>query len=260
MLAVPGGVAQLGEQWLCKPKVEGSIPFSSTKEPTMKTVLFALLLTACTSSAVVPPPAPDAKPDVPAAPQLATAAASTARSSVLVKNDTAKDETVYFSFGADSVVLPAAWPFCTATARLNCSFPLKAHSSQALPVPGYLNTTFAFGGPVACNTTKAELNVNNPNWYDVVDISLVDGYSNNITILADQTVLGPTKGATGNEKVLGVFPLGCDICTARQSPPCGMKPGTSGCKSGSQYKPDVPCQYQGSTKGGGSRIIVAHVN
>lgn len=210
----------------------------------MKTLMIALLLTACTPTRFSPPEVP--------APQIS--------STVTVTNETATAEVIYFAFGADSAVLPSAWSFCTATARLNCQFTIGAHASQVLPTPGYLNTTFAFGAQVSCGTTKAELNVNNPNWYDVADISLVDGYSNKIQIKVNDTLLGPPVGKEGNEKVLGVYPLGCDICTARQHPPCGMTPGKSGCKLGpDQYHPDVPCQFQGSRRGGGSKIIVSHV-
>ena len=127
----------------------------------------------------------------------------------------------------------------------------------------YLNATIGFGGTVMCGTTKAELNLNNPKWYDVADVSLVDGFSTKIEISVKGRdglkKLGPPLGKEGNEKVFGLFPLGCDICTARQSPPCGMKPGKDGCKSGTQYKPDVPCQYQGPVMGGGSayKVILA---
>ena len=193
------------------------------------------------------------------APRGAMSAA--APSTVVVSNDTGNDVVVYFSFGADSVARPANWPFCQPTSELTCNFPLHAHASQDLPLSGqYLNATASFGAAVGCGTTKAELNVNNPRWYDVVDISLVDGYSNPIEIdLTDSSgahVFGPPHGAQGNEKVLGLYPLGCDICVARQHPPCGMSPGSDGCKTGSQFKPDVPCQYQATSMGGGSTIKV----
>lgn len=178
----------------------------------------------------------------------------------------AAQTSVYISFGADSAVKADDWKsFCTVTAPLTCNFTMTG--SQALPnaTGKYLNMTLAFGGAVGCNATKAEINVNNPSWYDTLDVSLVDGYSNNIEI--DYTPpggslvkLGPPVGKDGNEKVLGVFPYGCDICTARQNPPCGIAPGGSGCKSGTQYKPDVPCQYQGAVKGGGGTVNVTLVN
>lgn len=182
------------------------------------------------------------------------------RSQVNLLNTTVDPVVAYFAFGADSVVLPAAWTFCTSTAKLTCQFTLPGHGTQALPLGGkYLNVTFAFDAQVGCGSTKAELNLNNPKWYDIADVSLVDGYSNKIAITVNGTKLGPPNGAAGNEKVLGVFPLGCDICTARQSPPCGMKPGKSGCKRGTQYKPDVPCQFQGAVMGGGSIVNVSYL-
>ncbi len=186
---------------------------------------------------------------------------SVSPSTVIVTNDTMEDTTVFVAFGADSVVLPADWSFCKSTAGLTCSFSLQKKSTQPLPIGSkYLNATMSFGAPVGCNTTKAEMNVNNPKWYDVTDVSLVDGFSNIISMEISDSIggheLGPPNGAQGNEKVFGVFPLGCDICTARQHPPCGIKPGPEGCKAGTQYKPDVPCQYQGPTMSGGSNIAV----
>ena len=185
------------------------------------------------------------------------------RSRVSLVNATTTATRVYFAFGADSVVRPAAWSFCEHKTELTCDFVLKGSETRALPLGGkYLNTTLAFGAPVNCGSTKAELNANNPKWYDVADVSLVDGYSNKVAIdLSDGgsvTRLGPPNGASGNEKVVGVFPLGCDVCTARLNPPCGMTPGTDGCKAGTQYKPDVPCQVQGSAKGGGSTVVVTY--
>ena len=185
-----------------------------------------------------------------------------------VSNETKSDVKVYVAFGSNSVVLPASWSFCTKTSDLTCNFDLKANSEKALTLSGqYLNATFSFGAPVGCSVTKAELNINNPSWYDVMDVSLVDGYSNDVAVYVTtpsysdagtKVKLGPPNGASGNEKVLGLFPLGCDICTARQNPPCGMKPGVVGCKHGTQYKPDVPCQWQGPVMGGGSMVVVSY--
>lgn len=170
--------------------------------------------------------------------------------------------TVYISFGADSQIWAADWKsFCTPTGALNCNFTLRG--SKPLPNPNgkYLNMTVSVGAPVGCGVTKAELNVNNPNWYDTLDVSLVDGYSNKIEIVytsptGTATTLGPPNGQTGNENVLGVFPYGCDICVARQNPPCDIPKGTEGCKSGGQYDPDVVCQFQGAVKGGGGTVEV----
>jgi hypothetical protein len=191
-----------------------------------------------------------------------------------IANDTGKSTTVFVTFGADTVVGPGNWSgFCTPNPS-GCQFSLGSHDVQAMPLGGlYLNATFTFNHTATCGATKAEVNINNPKWYDIADVSLVDGYSDKIQITAlepaadagadggpTSTVLGPPVGREGNERVFGVFPLGCDICVARQSPPCGMKPGKTGCKTGSQYNPDVPCQYQGSVMGGGSYLTVTLVH
>ena len=224
---------------------------------------FSLVLLACSRSPA-PPPAADATPapPAPAAAQLQSAATSTA-STVAITNETAAELRVFIAFGADSVVLPASIPDCHVDAGLTCAFPLGAHATKDLPLGGrYLNATLAFGMPVGCGATKAELNVNNPKWYDTIDISLVDGFNAPMAIdvasLEDggSHVLGPVRSAQGNEKAYGVFPYGCDICVERQHPPCGIAPGKEGCKTGTQYKPDVICQYQGGGFGGGSRIVV----
>lgn len=212
---------------------------------TWLSVLLVVAVASCSPSECGPPkPAPGAGPGT----------------KIVVSNRQQVATTVYVAFGSDSKVGVADWPFCTGSG-LTCTFPLTATTSQPLPTKGaYLNATLSFGSAVTCGVTKAEINVNNPAWYDTYDVSLVDGYSNNVGIqytpptAADaggSVQLGPVLGATGNEQVLGVFPLGCDVCVARQSPPCGMSKGTDGCKTGSQYNPSVACQYQGAVKGGG---------
>jgi len=171
--------------------------------------------------------------------------------------------TVYVAFGAGSQIKAADWKsFCAVASPLTCSFSLPT-GSKRLPNPSgkHLNATIAFGAAVGCGATKAELDVNNAKWFDTLDVSLVDEYSNQIEIDykppgGAATKLGPPVGKTGNEKVLGVFPYGCDVCVARQNPPCGIAKGKDGCKAGTQYKPDVPCQYQGAVKGGGGAVDV----
>jgi hypothetical protein len=51
------------------------------------------------------------------------------------------------------------------------------------------------------------------------------------------------KCGLGNQKVFGVFPYGCTICAGIKNAPCGDSGGGE-CKSGSESKPDVLCQYQ----------------
>lgn len=193
-------------------------------------------------------------------------AARGAGTELTVENQTSAPTTVYVSFGADSKITASDWSsFCTG-AGLSCSFPLGASGKQPLPNPkaAYLNATFAFGAPVGCGVTKAEVNVNNPTWYDTLDVSLVDGYSNNVKIAAAPSgapavELGPPAGAVGNQEVYGLFPVGCDICVERQNPPCGMAKGKHGCKKGTQYDPAVPCQWQGPAKGGGGTAAIVLV-
>jgi hypothetical protein len=62
----------------------------------------------------------------------------------IVLNSTATSTTVYASFGADSAVTAADWPFCGEGS--GCSFPLPPGATQLLPRPGgaYLNVTLSF--------------------------------------------------------------------------------------------------------------------
>lgn len=185
---------------------------------------------------------------------------------VTIANHTKTDTTVYVAFGAASKITASSpgWPeFCEGSG-LVCNFSLAGGTVRPLPSSKEnLNATFSFGSS-GCGATKAEVNVNNPDWYDILDVSLVDGYSNRVQITAtppgdaggaDATLLGPPLGASGNENVYGLFPLGCDICVERQSPPCGIAPGKDGCKAGTQYDPKPPCQWQGPKKGGGSLAV-----
>lgn len=218
------------------------------KLPNMAFLATCMLL-GCPKPSPAPAPAPD---DVDAAP-----------GDPVVVNATDAGVTVNVAFAGVSTVRPSGWSFCTsdASASSSCTFPLSAGAHQALVTGGsYLNATLAFDGQVTCGTTQVELNVNDPSWYDIVDISLVNGYSNRVSVAANGTVLGPVTSGSDNEQNFGVYPLGCDLCTARSdATPCGMSPGTDGCKAGSQYKPDVPCQYQGPTMGGGSRVVVRYL-
>jgi hypothetical protein len=226
--------------------------------------ILALTLFGCqsraSSRASSHAPVPDAAPVASTVSVLKTA--STTSSTLSIENDTDSAVKVFFAFGADSAVRPSSpgWAFCKGTG-LNCDFELAKRDKQSAPLAGkWLNATISFDKPVTCDTTKAEVNINNPSWYDIADISLVDGFNKFIAIdtvsSAGALTLGPPNGVNGNEKVFGLYPNGCDICTARQNPPCNMKPGTGGCKTGTQYKPDVPCQWQGPTMGGGTQVTV----
>ena len=204
------------------------------------------------------------------------------KTQVTIINQSSADVTVYVSFYPDSMVMPPDWQrFCTGSG-LNCQFPLAMHASQPLPNPNGLHLNFNVGfNNTGCNsngTTLGEVNVNQPTWYDILDVSLVNGYNSNVEIVVtptngSPTTLGPPKGMTGNETVYGVYPFACDVCVARCNPPCGYSKsdplncsnvagcsgcqsnGTDGCHTGSQDQPDVACQYQGSQLGGGGESV-----
>lgn len=187
-------------------------------------------------------------------PPVASVAAGT-----VVANRTTRPTMVYVSFGANSRV--RGWPFCVGSPT--CSFPLAAGATRSLPSNGRaLNITVSFGTAPSCGATVVEYNTNIPGWTsDTADISLVNGWSNNVRVdVAGGRTLGPTRGPRGNENVYGVFPVGCDVCVARQQPPCGIAPcptpGTCGCHAGTQYRPTVPCQ---SSFARGTAVTIALV-
>lgn len=189
------------------------------------------------------------------------------RSHVFIENQTEQPTVAHFAFGADSTI--QGWSFCI-TEPSGCFITVPKHSATELPLSGnYLNVTVSFDAPVGCGVTKAEVNTNNPKWYSIADVSLVDGYSNRVQINfqtnstsdaappADAAILGPPIGRHDNENVLGLFPYGCDICAGRSQPPCGIPVDNSkGCKAGTQYNPTPVCQFQGSVMGGNETIRV----
>src|SRR5262245_12924266 len=94
----------------------------------------------------------------------------------------------------------------------------------------------SFNAQVTCGSTKAEVLVNNPNWFDILDVSVVNGFNEKIQVNltptgGSTTQLGPPVGKLGNQKVFGVFPYGCTICAGIKNAPCGDNGGGE-CKSG----------------------------
>lgn len=171
-----------------------------------------------------------------------------------VKNASGAAIRMHIKFGTGT----KAHPFC---GEASCVVPIPDKATIDIPTGGeYLNATLAFDAPVGCGATKVELDLNNPSWFDIVDVSLVDGWNRSVKVALEDPSgskkIGPVDSAVGNEKAFGVYPLACDICVERQSPPCGYEPGKTGCKAGTQYAPDVPCQYQGTVKGGGTAVLV----
>ena len=193
-----------------------------------------------------------------------SAAAQTGAKSKTVRltNQQNAPAEVYINFAPDSVLKPSDLPYCKVTGPLNCQFTLAAHASQEVPNPGnkYLNMAVAFNAPVSCGSTKAEVVANNPNWYDVLDVSVVDGFNERIQMNVTptggkMTQLGPPVGKLGNQKVFGVFPYGCTICAGIKNEPCGDA-GAGECKAGSESKPDVLCQYQMNEPQGTIEVVL----
>lgn len=161
---------------------------------------------------------------------------------------------LYVSFGYDSSVSADDWDFCIGSG-LNCSFEMSKNSTENLPLDGkYINATFSVNSPVGCGVTKSEVNLNNPSWYDTMDVSLVDGFSDKMQIIytppkGEEVKLGLPKGETGNERVLGLFPYGCDVCVARQNPPCDIPKGRQRMQGGDAIRPTptlpIPRQRNG---------------
>ena len=162
---------------------------------------------------------------------------------VRITNRQGTQAQVYINFAPDSVLKPADVPFCKVTGPLNCEFTLGANCSLDIPNPQakYLNMALAFNAQVTCGSTKAEVLVNNPNWFDVLDVSVVDGFNEKIQInltptSGSMTQLGPPVGKLGNQKVFGVFPYGCKNCAGIKNAPCGDA-GSGECKSGRSPSP-----------------------
>ena len=187
---------------------------------------------------------------------------------VIITNKQSKEAVVNISFGSDSAMKSAELAdFCTSDGDLKCHFTLAEKSSRQIPNPTfrYLNFSMAANAQVGCGSTKAEITVNSPSWFDHADISLVDGFNEKMQITAtsasspnDKTVLGPVKGKLGNQKVFGVYPYGCDVCAGIKVSNCGNA-GTGECKGGTEYVPDVKCQYQMNSTDGTIEIIIPSI-
>ncbi len=189
---------------------------------------------------------------------------------IVVKNNTTASAKVFINFGADSGITKSKMgSICTRGAsNLNCGFDLAAGKDVTIPNDGYLpvNMTIAFNKDIGCGSTKAELNVNKTGSAgDAANVSLVDGFNEKIKMVFERTgaapvVMGPPCGIAGNEKVFGVYPYGCDGCAVRKAPQsaCGPYPaGNQGCHAGSEYNPQIPCQYNfnQSTEANGTLTI-----
>jgi len=183
---------------------------------------------------------------------------------VLVNNQSSAAD-VFINFASNSVInVTNLGGFCDSQSigSLNCHHTLAANKSEDLPNPDfkYVNLALAFNHVVDCGATKAEVIANNPDWYDIMDVSVVDGFNNKIEIDATEhgkmpVKLGPPAGMTGNQQLFGVFPFACTQCAAILNAPCGSN-GAGECHAGIESNPNPPCQYQMNPPNGMIEIIL----
>lgn len=184
---------------------------------------------------------------------------ASAEKTVIIKNGTNAAAKVYISFGADSQInknnigFPCTF-FNQEPRGLQCGFDLAAGQPKQISQKGkILNMTVGFNKAPGCGVTISEINVNRPGaGADATNISLVDGFNEKIVVQYDHPTnkaasfkIGPPCGKTGNEKVLGVYPFGCDGCAVRKAPQsaCGpYPPGNQGCHAGTEFAPSPKCQ------------------
>jgi len=194
--------------------------------------------------------------------------------------------TVFAVFSIDSCTVISDWSSfpctsvvdttCTPTANKSiCSFPIASGDTCTPPLMAGCKTSLNFGfNPEIvtkpCGTTpgtgpsKAEVTINGNNCSkkpgcdsfpcDCANISLVNGYklpNISMTLSDGPTTLGPTAGATGNQNVFGVFPVGCTNCLNRDKCPCDINcSDTSQChQGGTPCDPDIPCTASQPTGG-----------
>ena len=162
---------------------------------------------------------------------------------------------VYVSFGADSKVHPSDWASFCARVPSGCAFPLDADAEHALPADGKaLSVNVSFDQPGSCAGSGIDLGefTINSGAYDTADISMVNGWNADMEVrVAGSKTLGPTAGPDSGAGSYGIYPNGCDICVARQKPPCPWQTpcggpdgggAACGCQGGTQYNPSPVCQ------------------
>jgi len=111
-------------------------------------------------------------------------ALSTKKKTISLVNNQSSAAEVNINFGADSELNARDLAgFCDSISEpLHCHLTLAGNSSKEIPNPDfkYVNLALAFNGAVNCGSTKAEVIANNPHWFDIMDVSVVDGFSNKI--------------------------------------------------------------------------------
>jgi hypothetical protein len=204
--------------------------------------------------------------------QAATSAVLSAKTSqclgsqtITIYNMTQNTITLYMVFqaGSGGYTLPDSFPGWTLTSNplmITTSMAPSSPTQNPPPKPIPLVVNFpcttqympinisADGLPqTGCSITQFEINMcagGGPVYQDTYDISLVNGFNYPGEIKPDSGTAIMVCCGTPNKTNPGVYPWGCDICTA-QSPNGGSPCPTSNpdCKSGTQYDPTVPCGY-----------------
>jgi hypothetical protein len=191
-------------------------------------------------------------------------AMSAKKKTISLVNKQSSQAEVNINFGADSELNASDLAgFCDSTSiPLNCHLTLAGNSSKEIPNPNfkYVNLALAFNSPVTCGATKAEIIANNRKWFDIMDVSVVDGFNNQIEIRATPSgqatvILGPPTGLSGNQTLFGVYPFACTQCAAILNPPCGSN-GAGECHAGTESNPNPPCQYQMNPDNGTIKVIL----
>ncbi len=183
--------------------------------------------------------------------------------SITVYNQTGNQITLYMNFQMQppdkqgniytlgGYSLPGSFPGWTSATVSMISTTLAASSSLVINFPctqGYEPVAISADQlpQTGCNSTLFEINLcagGGPVHQDTYDISLVNGFNYPGEIKPDSGTAVMVCCPTPNKTNFGVYPWGCDICTA-QSPGGGSPCPTSSpdCKAGTQYDPSPPCQ------------------
>ena len=233
--------------------------------------VFMLATLGCTP-APTPSPTPSPAPTTSVTPTATAMTASSPYTEARARNDSASPTIVFATFGADSKVRPADWSTFCSPVPSGCSFPLASKATRDLPTGGkYLSANLSFNAPGSCAATGVSLGEVTINGaqngkYDTTDISLVNGWNADLEIeVSGARTLGPTHGAYSGTSTYGVFPNGCDLCVAKQHPPCpwqhpcGSPDGGGlgcGCHAGSQYNPSPVCQVTGVARGSVVTVVL----
>jgi len=200
---------------------------------------------------------------------LAVSSAAAAQTTLKVHNAASHPVDVWVTVGAVAGCAKIAdFPFITPAAnKMQGSFTLGAGDSQAFPTDkGCLNGNISFGSaPQNCPTPTApqgmnlaEFNLNQGT--ETIDISDVAGVN---AFIEFQMNGGGAWGTAGHANMTsfsnedigqnvgrpGVYPYGCDVCTARQNPPS--------CTTGKTCQIEAICNVQRTpgTEGGTVTVV-----